>query len=647
MISINKLTVQFNGIDLFKEISFQINPKDRIGLVGKNGAGKSTLLKVLMKMILPEAGTVSVPNDCTLGYLPQQMQLGEGKSVMHETMSAFHIVNGLKDRLDKANSELASRTDYESDGYAKLINKITELGHEIEIQGGNQIEGRAEQALLGLGFERKDFGRQTTEFSGGWRMRIELAKILLQNPSVLLLDEPTNHLDIESIQWLENFLKTYTGSVVLISHDKAFLDAITTRTVEISLGKIYDYKANYSRYLVLQKERREQLKSAYENQQKMIAETEDFIERFRYKATKAVQVQSRIKMLDKVDRIEIDDEDNSSIRFSFPPAKPPGKIAFESKGLSKAFGDHRVLDSLDFEIERGEKIAFIGRNGEGKSTLSKIIIGEHDYSGTLKIGHNVTIGYYAQNQDELMDGEKTVFETLDDIAAGEVRKKVRDILGSFLFSGENIEKKVKVLSGGERSRLAMAKLMLEPHNVLVLDEPTNHLDIRSKEILKLALAEFEGTLLVVSHDRDFLDGLFDKIYEFRDKKIKTHYGGIYEFLRKKQLESLDEMSVKKAESKTEAKQNSNGKQNFEERKMLDKQIRKVSNQVKSSERAIETLEAELEAINEKLASGTFEGNDVFELHKATEEKLQKEMEIWEELQFSLDELQEKRKEFNA
>jgi len=646
MISINNLTVQFNGVDLFKEISFQINPKDRIGLVGKNGAGKSTLLKVLMKMILPEAGTVSVPNDCTLGYLPQQMKLGEGKSVMDETMAAFHIVNELTARLEKANNELASRTDYESESYAKLINRITELGHEIEIQGGNQIEGRAEQALLGLGFERKDFGRQTTEFSGGWRMRIELAKILLQNPSVLLLDEPTNHLDIESIQWLENFLKSYTGSVVLISHDKAFLDAITTRTVEISLGRIYDYKANYSRYLVLQKERREQMRSSYENQQKMIAETEDFIERFRYKATKAVQVQSRIKMLEKVDRIEIDEEDTSSIRFSFPPAKAPGKIVFESKGLGKAFGDHHVLEDLDFEIERGEKIAFIGRNGEGKSTLSKIIIGEHDYTGHLKIGHNVTIGYYAQNQDELLDGNKTVFETLDDIAVGEVRKKVRDILGSFLFSGENVDKKVKVLSGGERSRLAMAKLMLEPHNILVLDEPTNHLDIRSKEILKRALKEFEGTLLVVSHDRDFLDGLFDKIYEFRDKKIKTHYGGIYEFLKKKQLESLDEMSAKKAEQAAEKKTDNKGKASFEERKNLDKQIRKISNQVKSSEREIETLEAELETVNEKLASGDYEGNEIFEKHKELEEKLQKAMEVWEEVQFELEELQEQRKALN-
>lgn len=647
MISVNKLTVQFNGVDLFKEISFQINPKDRIGLVGKNGAGKSTLMKVLMKLVLPESGTLALPNDCTLGYLPQQMKLGEGKNVMDETMSAFVEVNTLTERLAQLNEDLASRDDYESDDYAKLINRITELGHEIEIKGGNQIAGRAEQALLGLGFERSDFIRPTEEFSGGWRMRIELAKILLQNPTVLLLDEPTNHLDIESIQWLENFLKSYSGAVVLISHDKAFLDAITTRTLEISLGRLYDYKSNYSKYLTLQKERRAQMKSAYENQQKMIAETEEFIERFRYKATKAVQVQSRIKMLEKVDRIEIDEEDTSSIHFSFPPAPAPGKIVFEAKGLGKAFDDLVVLEDLDFEIERGEKIAFVGRNGEGKSTLSKIIIGEHNFTGNLKNGHNITIGYYAQNQDELMDGNKTVFETLDDIAVGEVRKKVRDILGSFLFSGEDVEKKVKVLSGGERSRLAMAKLMLEPHNILVLDEPTNHLDIRSKEILKKALIEFDGTLLVVSHDRDFLDGLFDKIYEFRDKKIKTHYGGIYEFLKKKQLETLDEMSAKKAEQKQEGKKESSSKALFEERKLIDKQIRKISNQVKTSERVIEELEEELEAVNAKLASGDYEGNEIFEKHAETEQKLTGEMEKWENLQFELDELQDKRAELNV
>jgi ATP-binding cassette subfamily F protein 3 len=512
--------------------------------------------------------------------------------------------------------------------------------------GGGSIEANIEQTLIGLGFKASDFTRQTSEFSGGWRMRIELAKILLQKPSVLLLDEPTNHLDIEAIQWFEDFLKDYPGAVVLISHDRAFLDNITKRTVEISLGKIYDYNAAYSKFEILRKERREQQQASYKNQKKIIEETEDFIERFRYKATKAVQVQSRIKQLEKIDRIEVDEEDNSAMNIKFPPAPRSGDLVVRTKGMTKTYGDLTVFNDIDLTVQRGEKISFVGRNGEGKSTLSRIIVGDLDYSGELKIGHNVSVGYFAQNQDELLDENKTVFQTIDDIAVGEVRLKIRDILGAFLFSGEDIEKKVKVLSGGERSRLAMAKLLLKPYNLLVLDEPTNHLDLRSKDILKNALKNFEGTLIIVSHDREFLDNLVEKVYEFRDQKIKEHIGGIYEFLRKRKLENLKEIERKQKQIKTNStKSVSDSKQTYIERKEFDKKIRKAESNVSDSEGKIEKLEMEIEKINELLSNPEKMNEDpsLFSSYDELKKQLEAEMHKWEELTEVAENLKQQRK----
>jgi ATP-binding cassette subfamily F protein 3 len=520
MISVDQLVVSFGGFDLFKGVSFLITPKDRIGLTGKNGAGKSTMLKILAGKQLPTEGTVSFPKDTRIGYLPQHMTVDNTKTVFDETKTAFDEILNLKAEIDRVNHEIATREDYESDSYMNLIDRVTELNDRYQMVGGTNMEAEIEQTLKGLGFERNDFTRQTSEFSGGWRMRIELAKILLRKPDVFLLDEPTNHLDIESIQWLEDFLANYSGAVVLVSHDRAFLDNVTNRTIEISLGKIYDYKANYTRYLELRKEHRETQLAAYRNQQKLIEETEQFIERFRYKATKAVQVQSRTKMLEKLERIEIDDKDNSRLNIKFPPAVRSGTVVVECKHLSKSYGDLEVLNDIDLVIERGEKVAFVGKNGEGKTTLARVILGELEHTGNLKIGHNVKVGYFAQNQAQKLDENLTVLETIDQIAVGDIRTKIRDILGAFMFSGEDVDKKVKVLSGGERMRLAMIKLMLEPVNFLVLDEPTNHLDIRSKEMLKNALAGYDGTVLVVSHDREFLDGLVKCVYEFKQKKIR-------------------------------------------------------------------------------------------------------------------------------
>jgi ATP-binding cassette subfamily F protein 3 len=613
MISVDQLTVEFGGFQLFNNVSFLINPKDRIGLVGKNGAGKSTLLKVFMKIQAPSKGTVTIPSDISMGYLPQNMVIKDQRNVFDEAREAFSEVLQLDENIKKINTQLNDRIDYESKEYLKLIHNLSDASDRYQLLGGGSINADIEQTLLGLGFKTTDFKRQTSEFSGGWRMRIELAKILLQMPKVLLLDEPTNHLDIEAIQWFEDFLKDYPGAVVLISHDRAFLDNITKRTVEISLGKINDYNVAYSKYEILRNERREQQLAAYQNQKKLIDETEDFIERFRYKASKAVQVQSRVKQLEKIDRIEVDELDKATLNIKFPPAPRSGDLAVRTKDLTKNYGDLTVFNDIEMTLTRGEKIAFVGRNGEGKSTLSRIIIGDLDYSGELKIGHNVSIGYFAQNQDELLDENKTVFQTIDDIAVGDVRLKIRDILGAFLFSGEDIDKKVKVLSGGERSRLAMAKLLLKPYNLLVLDEPTNHLDMRSKDVLKKALKDFGGTLILVSHDREFLDDLVEKVYEFRDKKIREHIGGIYNFLRKRKLENLKEIERKEKQvSINKGKKTSDSKQSYLERKEFEKQIRKVENVVKESESKIEILELEMEKISTILS-------DPEKMNKLTEE----------------------------
>lgn len=598
MISLNQIAINFGGFELFKDISFLINQNDRIGLVGRNGAGKTTLLKIIAKLQSFDYGILSIPNNITFGYLPQEMKFNNTRNLYDETRTAFSEIINIESDINKINQELEVRTDYESDEYSNLIEKLTTLNERYNFLGFGDIDSKIEKTLLGLGFEKSDFTRHTSEFSGGWRMRIEIAKILLKNPDILLLDEPTNHLDIESIQWLENYLKEFNGAILLISHDRAFLDNITNRTIEISLGKIFDYKVPYSKFVELKAERYEQQLAAFNNQQKMIEDTEKFIERFRYKSTKAIQVQSRIKQLDKIDRIEIDEQDKSAMHFRFPPAPHSGTISFEIEELSKKYENNEVLDSIDIIIERGDKIAFVGRNGEGKTTLSRILVGELDYSGIVKIGHNVKIGYFAQNQDVLLNGNKTVFETIDEIAVGEIRTKIRNILGSFLFSGEDIDKKVKVLSGGEKSRLALAKLLLEPVNVLILDEPTNHLDIKSKDILKQALIKFDGTLIIVSHDRDFLNGLVNKLFEFKNKKIKEYLGGIYDFLEKKKISNLAELNKKESPKiVSETTDISENKLTYLEKKEQEKIIRKIKNQISDCEKKIEAKESELQELN--------------------------------------------------
>jgi ATP-binding cassette, subfamily F, member 3 len=643
MISVDQLTIEFGGFLLFNDVSFVINPKDRIGLVGKNGAGKSTLLKVFMGIQPATKGTITVPSNISLGYLPQNMVCADSKTVFNEAREAFSEVLSLDEKIKEINIQLASRTDYESAEYLKLIHGLTEASDRYHILGGGSVEAEIEQTLLGLGFKASDFERQTSEFSGGWRMRIELAKILLQKPKVLLLDEPTNHLDIEAIQWFEDFLKDYPGAVVLISHDRAFLDNITKRTVEISLGKINDYNVPYSKYVVLRKERREQQAAAYRNQQKLIEETEDFIARFRYKATKAVQVQSRIKSLERLDRLEIEEEDKASMNIKFPPAPRAGDLVVKTSSITKNYGDLTVFKDIDLTIVRGEKIAFVGRNGEGKTTLSRIIVGDLDYTGELKIGHNVSVGYFAQNQDELLDEKRTVFQTIDDIAVGDVRLKVRDILGAFLFSGEDIDKKVKVLSGGERSRLAMAKLLLKPYNLLVLDEPTNHLDMRSKDILKKALKAFEGTLIIVSHDREFLDDLVEKVYEFRDKNIREHIGGIYNFLRKRKLENLKEIERKeKLSFKKKSNNISENKQSYLERKEIEKKVRKAQNLVSECEKRIEELERAINELSEVLSDPDKMDDSLFIKYDDLKNELDAEMKKWEDFTEKLDELKQQR-----
>ncbi|PIE86231.1 MAG: glycosyl transferase family 2 [Bacteroidia bacterium] len=634
MIAFNRLTVYFGGEPLFKDISFTISNRDRIGLVGKNGAGKSTMLKIMVGEEKSYTGQLSLPKDIKIGYLPQQMVVADTKSLFEESKTAFSEQLNLQKKVGSISEKLGNCTDYSSKEYQNLLNELSEINERIAILGGGNIEEDIENTLLGLGFLRSDFARATNEFSGGWRMRIELAKILLQKPDVFLLDEPTNHLDIESIQWLENFLKDYKGALVLVSHDKAFLDNVTTRTIEISLGQIFDYKMPYSQYVVQRKERREQQLAAYTNQQKMIEETEKFIERFRYKATKAVQVQSRIKQLEKLDRIEIEEEDKTKINIKFPAAPRAGAIVLETKGMSKSYGSHLVLDDIDLVIERGEKIAFVGKNGEGKTTLVKVIMQEIDYLGECKQGHKVNVGYFAQNQAQLLDENKTVFETIDDIAVGEIRTKIRDLLGAFLFGGETIDKKVMVLSGGERSRLALAALLLEPYNLLVLDEPTNHLDMPSKEILKQALLQYDGTLILVSHDRDFLDGLVDKVYEFKNKKIRQHIGGIYDFLRRKKMDTLKEIEQKeKQKDEKKAETSSDNKKLYEEKKEHGRKLRKIMNQIKKTEEFIEELEENIAHCEKLLAFPGEEAKDkgFYEKYESYQEALLNEMEKWEKL----------------
>lgn len=648
MISVNSVTVSFGGFSLYEDISFLVNQRDRIGLAGKNGAGKSTLLKILAGQQQPTKGDVSKPTGCTLGYLPQDMVHNLGKTVFDETATAFHELKALEKRLDEINHELATRTDYESDAYMNLITELNEVNERYDIIGGGSVEAEIEKTLLGLGFERKDFTRLTDEFSGGWRMRIELAKILLQRPNVLLLDEPTNHLDIESIQWLEEFLKNYYGAVIMVSHDKAFLDNITNRTIEISMGKIYDYKANYSKYLVLRKERRDQQEAAAKNQQKYIDKTQQLIDTYRAKASKASFAQSLIKKLDKLEIIEIDDEDTSSIRFYFPPAPRSGKVVVEAAGVTKKYGDKTIFSNVDFMIEREEKIAFVGRNGEGKSTMLKLINGIEKYDGTLNIGHNVKIGYYAQNQTETLDGERTVFQTIDDIAVGDIRKNVRTLLGSFLFSGEDVDKKVKVLSGGEKARLAMCKLLLEPYNLLILDEPTNHLDMRSKDVLKSALLKYDGTLLVVSHDRDFLQGLTNRVFEFRNGKVKQHIGDVNEYLSARKIENLAELEVKakKQEVKPVAKQQveEKPKADHEARKLQEKELKTLKNSIGKSEREIERLESEIKTFDDKLADPAqyqqvMNDKTLFSKYENLKKQLEAEMNKWEELNAQLEKME--------
>ena len=545
MVSVDGLAVEFGGTTLFSDISFQINEKDRIALMGKNGAGKSTLLKILAGVRQPTRGRVTAPKDCVIAYLPQHLMTEDGRTVFEEASMAFSHLKEMEREIEVLNNELATRTDYESEDYMALIEKVATMSEKFYAIDLTHFEEDVEKALLGLGFERSDFTRPTSDFSGGWRMRIELAKLLLQDPDVLLLDEPTNHLDIESIQWLEHFLTESARAVVVISHDRKFVDNITTRTIEVTMGRIYDYKVNYSKYLELRKERREQQMKQYEEQQKMIQETKDYIERFKGTYSKTLQVQSRVKMLEKLQIIEVDEEDTSALRLKFPPSPRSGNYPVTMEDVGKRYGDHRVFGGVNLTVERGNKIAFVGRNGEGKSTLVKCIMGEIEHEGTLTLGHNVQIGYFAQNQASLLDGELTVFQTIDDVAQGEIRTKIRDLLGAFMFGGEDSTKKVKVLSGGERTRLALLKLLLNPVNLLILDEPTNHLDLKTKDILKQALVAFDGTLIVVSHDRDFLDGLVSKVYEFGNGKVREHLCGIYEFLEQKKMENLQELERKR------------------------------------------------------------------------------------------------------
>ena len=637
MISLDNLTVSYGGWTLFDNISFLINEKDRIGLVGKNGAGKTTLLRIIIGEQQPTEGAVTINGECSIGYLPQQMRVADTTTLKAETEKAFDEVLRLEAEIARLTAEIAERTDYESEGYADLLHKLNDAQDRYHILGGDTREADIEKTLLGLGFKRTDFDRATSEFSGGWRMRIELAKLLLRRPSIFLLDEPTNHLDIESIQWLEEYLRNYNGAVLLISHDRAFLDNVTTRTVELSLGHIYDYKVPYSKFVELRAERRAQQMAAYENQQRMIEKTEEFIEKFRYKPTKSNQVQSRIKQLERLERIEVEEEDLATLNIKFPPAPRSGQIVAEIKEVGKAFGEKRIFSDATFTIERGQKIALVGRNGEGKTTMARMIIGELEQTeGTIKLGANVNIGYYAQNQDDLMDGEFTVFDTLDRVAVGDIRTRLRDILGAFLFRGEDIDKKVKVLSGGERSRLAMARLMLEPYNLLVLDEPTNHMDMRSKDILKRAIQKYDGTVILVSHDRDFLDGIVDRIYEFRDGGLKEYLGGIYYFLEKRKVESLQDIERKDTPVATAVKETSTGKLSYEQKKEQEKLIRKLRKVVETIETELAEIESKIAAYDEKFATATEYNEADYAAYNDLKAQYDKQMHEWEKASYELE-----------
>ncbi len=635
MISVENLSVEFSARPLFADVSFVINKKDRIALVGKNGAGKSTLLKILAKQQLPTSGNVAIQNDISIGYLPQVMVLSDEHTVMEEAEKAFEHISEMQERIEKLNNQLAERTDYESADYMNLVERFTYESERFQMMGGMNYHAELERTLLGLGFTSNDFNRPTKEFSGGWRMRIELAKLLLRQPDVLLLDEPTNHLDIESIRWLEQFLSRSPGAVVLVSHDRAFINNVTNRTLEISCGKITDYKVTYDEFIKLRAERREQQLRAYANQQKEIADIEDFIERFRYKPTKAVQVQSRIKQLEKIVPIEVDEVDNSSLHLKFPPCSRSGDFPVICEDLRKDYDSHCVFHDVNLTIKRGEKVAFVGKNGEGKSTLVKCIMNEIPYEGSLKLGHNVEIGYYAQNQAQMLDGELTVFDTIDRVAKGDIRLKIRDILGAFMFGGEASDKKVKVLSGGERSRLAMIKLLLEPVNFLILDEPTNHLDMRTKDVLKEAILAFDGTVIVVSHDRDFLNGLVSKVYEFGGGLVREHIGGIYDFLQKKEMESLDELHTIGSPSgnspKATTSQPSDGKLSYEERKEQAKLKRKAEKKVEQCEQLVMELENEKTKLEAKLATpeGAADAT-LFEAYNDIQQKLTEAELAWEE-----------------
>lgn len=650
MISLDNLTVSYGGWTLFDNISFLINPKDRIGLVGKNGAGKTTLLRIITGEQQPTTGAVTLNGDCTIGYLPQTMRVADTTTLAEETAKAFEEVLRLEAEIEDLTREIAERTDYESSEYEQLLHRLNDAQDHYHILGGETRDADIEKTLLGLGFKRSDFGRATSEFSGGWRMRIELAKLLLRRPSIFLLDEPTNHLDIESIQWLEDYLKNYNGAVLLISHDRAFLDNVTNRTVELSLGKITDYKVSYSKYVVLRAERRAQQVAAYENQQRLIEKTEEFIEKFRYKPTKSNQVQSRIKQLERLDRLEIEEEDLATLNIKFPPAPRSGQVVAEINEAGMSFGEKHVFSGANFVIEKGDKIALVGRNGEGKTTLARMLIGQlTPTEGSIRLGANVNIGYYAQNQDDLMDGEFTVYDTLDRVAVGDIRTRLRDILGAFLFRGEDIDKKVKVLSGGERARLSMARMMLEPRNLLVLDEPTNHMDMRSKDILKNAIMKYDGTVVVVSHDREFLDGMVEKVYEFRDGGVKEYLGGIYYFLEKRKLESLQEIERRDVPAKTaqktagaadESKPAASGKLSYEQRKEQEKQIRKLK-------KAVETVEAELAGIERQIAeydakfAAAAEYNEAdYKAYNELKSRYEYQMHEWEKASYELEIIEE-------